>query len=91
MLVSPTAAMLEPNFAQDLQSGQQSCHRICHNSHQHFSHICPSPESLGQLGGSRVCRLSRVEQGPQVLLAHVVHLHDGDHGDCGDGAGGAAG
>ena len=34
-----------------------------------------SPESLSQLGGSRVCRLSRVKQSPQVILAHSIYLY----------------
>ena len=109
IFVSPTAAMLDPNFAQDLQVLEIrliSCRWSCQShifpiisiegvlslapprdflpnpiqsacfSHQRFWGISPSPEPLRQLGGSRVCRLSRVEQSPQVFLPHPVHLCD---------------
>ena len=75
IFVSPTAAMLEPNFAQDLQN--PSNHANVPILIQNSAIFLSSPESLCQLGGSRVRRLSRVEQSPQVILTHSVYLYGG--------------
>ena len=75
IFVSPTAAMLEPNFAQDLHAN-----RLVHTFPiliQNSAIFLSSPESLCQLGGSRVRRLSRVKQSPQVILTHSVYLYGG--------------
>ena len=80
MLVSPTAAMLEPNLAQDLRSSKITFLT--------FPDHGSSPESLRQLGVSRVCRLRRVKKSSEVILAQPVYLQhqedDDDDGDDGD-------
>ena len=75
MLVSPTAAMLEPNLAQDLRSSK------IRMIHIFLPFLGSSPESLRQLGVSRVCRLRRVKKSSEVILAQPVYLQHQEDAD----------